>query len=75
MTRGPTMASYSYSFYRCVCVFFETLSFANVCVTAVVVTRGVVNGSTLVFFRRFVFRVYYHRTDVVSRLVVHVHVV
>ena len=44
----------------------------NICVAAIDVTRDVVDGSILVFFRCFVFRVYYHRTEGVSRLMVHV---
>jgi len=47
----------------------------NVCVAAVVVTRDVIGGSTLVFLRCFVFMVYYHRTEGVSLLMVRVHVV
>ena len=47
----------------------------SLCVAAVVVTRDVIDGSTLVFFRYFVFRVYYHRMAGVSRLMVHAHVV
>ena len=61
-------------------LFFESLAecslgFINVCVAAVDVTRDVVDGSTLVFFRCFVFRVYYHRAEGVCRLVIHVYVV
>ena len=49
-------------------MFFESLAecslgFTYVCVAAVDVTRDVIDGSTLVFFRCFVFRVYYHRTE------------
>ena len=51
-----------------------SLGFTYVCVAAVDVTRDVVDGSTLVFFRCFVFRMYYHRADGVPRLVVHVYV-
>ena len=45
-------------------MFFESLaecflSFTYVCVAAVDVTRDVIDGSTLVFFGCFVFRVYY----------------
>ena len=45
-------------------MFFESLAecslgFPYVCVAAVDVTRDVLDGSTLVFFRCFVFRVYY----------------
>ena len=75
---GPEMISYSCWFIQ-VCVFFESLaewslSFTYVCVAAVDVTRDVIDGSTLVFFRCFVFRVYYHRAEGVRRLVVHVYV-
>ena len=61
---GPAMISYSCSFIQ-VCVFFESLAecslgFCYVCVAAVDVTCDVIDGSTLVFFRRSVFRVYYH---------------
>ena len=46
-------------------MFFKSLAecslgFTYVCVAAVDVTRDVVDGSTLVFFKCFVFRVYYH---------------
>ena len=46
-------------------MFFESLAecslgFTYVCVAAVDVTRDVIDGSTLVFFGCFVFRVYYH---------------
>ena len=63
-----------------VSVFFESLaecslSFTYVCVAAVDVTRDVVDDSTLVFFGCFVFGVYYHRTEGVRRLVVHLYVV
>ena len=59
-------------------MFFESLAecslgFTYVCVT-VDVTRDDINGSTLVFFSCFVFRVYYHRAEGVRRLVVHVYV-
>ena len=43
-------------------------------VAAVDVTHDVVDGSTLVFFRCFVFRVYYHRAEGVRRLMVHVYI-
>ena len=61
------------------CVFFEylaecSLGFTYVCVAAVDVTRDVIDGSTLVFFRCFVFGVYYHRAEGVRQLVVHVYV-
>ena len=61
-------------------MFFESLAecslgLTNVCVAAVDVTRDVIDGSTLVFFRCSVFRVYYHRAEGVHRLVVHVYVV
>ena len=39
------------------------------------ITRDVIDGSTLVFFWCFVFRVYYHRAEDVCRLMVHVYVV
>ena len=60
-------------------MFFESLAecshgFTYVCVAAVDVTRDVIDCSTLVFFRCFVFRVYYHRVEGVRRLVVHVYV-
>ena len=56
-------------------MFFESLAecslgFTYVCVAAVDVTYG----STLVFFRCFVFRVYYHQAEGVRRLVVDVYV-
>ena len=62
-----------------VCVFFESLAkcslgFTYVCVAADDVTRDVVDGSTSVFFRCFVFKVYYYRAEGVRRLVVHVYV-
>ena len=58
-------------------MFFESLAecslgFTYVCVAAVDVTRDVIDGSTLMFFRCFVFRVYYHRAEGVRRLVVHI---
>ena len=49
-----------------------SLGFTYVCVAAVDVTRDVVDGSTLVFFRCFVFRVYYHRAEGVCRVCVFV---
>ena len=60
-------------------MFFESLAesslgFTYVCVAAVDVTRDVIDGSTLVFFRCFVFRVYYHQAEGVRQLVVHVYV-
>ena len=75
----PVVVSYCYWFIQ-VCVFFTSLAewslgFTYVCVAAVDVTRGVVDGSTLVFFRCFVFRVYYHRAEGVRRFMVHVYVV
>ena len=51
-----------------------SLGFTYACVAAVDVTRDVIDGSTLVFFRSFVFRVYYHRAEGVRRLVEHVYV-
>ena len=53
----------------------KSLSLTNTCATVVVVTRRVVGGSTLVFLRCFVFRMYYHRAESVSRLIVDVNVV
>ena len=49
-------------------MFFESLAecslgFTYVCVAVVDVTRNVTDGSTLVFFRCFVYRVYYHRAS------------
>ena len=46
-------------------MFFESLAecsfgFTYICVTAVDVTRDVIDGSTLVFFRCSGFRVYYY---------------
>ena len=58
---GPAMISYSYWYIQ---VFFKSLA----------VTRDVIDCSTLVFFRCFVFKVYYHRAEGVRRLVIHVHV-
>ena len=60
-------------------MFFESLAegalgYTYLCVAAVNVTRDVIDGSTLVFFRCVVFRVYYHRPEGVRRLVVHVYV-
>ena len=60
-------------------MFFESLAecslgFTYVCVAAVDVTRDVVDGSTLLLFRYFVFGVYYHRAEGVRRLFVHVYV-
>ena len=52
-----------------------SLGFTYVCVAAVDVTRDVIDGSTLVFFWCFVFRVYYHRAEGVRQLVVDVYVV
>ena len=51
-----------------------SLGFTNVCVAAVDFIHDVIDGSTLVFFRCFVFRVYYHRAEGVRQLVVHVYV-
>ena len=75
---APAMISYSCLFVQ-VCVFFEyvtecSLGFTYVCVAAVDVTRDVTDGSTLVFFVCFIFRVNYHRADGVRRRVVHVYV-
>ena len=60
-------------------MFFEyvtecSLGFTYVCVAAVDVTRDVTDGSTLVFFVCFIFRVNYHRAEGVRRRVVHVYV-
>ena len=60
-------------------MFFEylaecSLGFTYLCVAAVDVTRDVIDGSTLVFFGCFIFRVYYHRAEGVRRLVIHVYV-
>ena len=60
-------------------LFFQSLAecslgFTYVCVAAVDVTRDVRDGSILVFFRCFVFRVSYHRAEGVRRLVVRVYV-
>ena len=53
------------------------LGFTFVCVAAVDVTRDVVDGSTLVFFWCYVFRVYtvLPSSTVYYRLVVHMYVV
>ena len=74
---GPAMISYSCWFFQ-VCVFFESLAecslgFTYVCAAAVDVTRDVIDGSKLVFFRCFVFRMYYHRAEGIHRLVVHMY--
>ena len=60
-------------------MFFESLAecslgFTYVCVAAVNVTHDVIDGSTLVFFKCSIFRVYYHRLKGVHWLVVHVYV-
>ena len=60
-------------------MFFESLTecylvFTYVCVTADDVTRDFIDGSTLVCFRYFVFRVYYHLVEGVRRLVVQTYV-
>ena len=60
-------------------MFFESLAecslgFTYGCVAAVDVMRDVIDGSTLVFFRCFVCKVYYHRAEGVRRLVVHVYI-
>ena len=78
MSCGPAMISYSCWFIQ-VCVFFESLAecslgFTYARVADVDVTRDVIDGSTLLFFGCFVFRVYYHRKEGVHRLVVHVYV-
>ena len=69
MSCGPTMI-YSCLFVQ-VCGSFEPLTdrslrFTHVCVSAVIVTRHVVDGSIVVIC-------YYHQTEGVSQLVVHVH--
>ena len=76
MSCGPAVISYSCWFIQ-VCVFLSlpecSLDFTyHVCVAAVDVTRDVIDGSTLVFFGCFVFRVYYHGVEGVCQLVVHV---
>ena len=68
---GPAMISYCGCFIQ-VCMFFESLAecslgFTYVCVAAVDITRDVIDGSTLVFFRCSVFRVYYHWAEGVHR--------
>ena len=57
-----------------VCSLNLWLSVLCVCVAAVDVTRDVIDGSTSVFFRCFVFRVYCHRAEGVHQLVVYVYV-
>ena len=59
---------------RFVCSLNLWLSVLYVCVAAVDVTRDVIDGSTSVFFRCFVFRMYYHRTEGVHQLVAYVYV-
>ena len=55
-------------------MFFESLAECSLGFTYVDVTRDVIDGSTLVFLRCFVLRVYYHRVEGVHQLVVHVYV-
>ena len=59
---------------RFVCSLNLWLNVLYVCVAAVDVTRDDIDGSTSVFFRCFVFRVYYHRAEGVHQLVVYVYV-
>ena len=59
---------------RFVCSLNLWLSVLYVCVATVDVTHDVIDGSTSVFFRCFVFRVYCHRAEDVRRLVVYVYV-
>ena len=56
---------------RFVCSLNLRLSVLYVCVAAVDVTPDVIDGSTSVFVRCFVFRVYYHRVEGVHQLVVY----
>ena len=67
---SPTLVGVS----RFVCSLNLWLSILYVCVAAVDVTWDVIDGSTSVFFRCFVFRVYYHRAEGVHQLVVYVYV-
>ena len=48
---------------RYVCSLNIWLCVLYVCVVAVDVTRDVIDGSTSVFFRCFVFKVYYHQAE------------
>ena len=64
---SPTLVGLS----RFVCSLNLWLRVLYVCVD---VTRDVIDGSSSVFFRCFVFRVYYHRAEGVHRLVVYVYV-
>ena len=57
---------------RFVCSLNIWLCVLYVCVVAVDVTRDVIDGSTSVFFRCFVFKVYYHRAEGVRWLVVYI---
>ena len=59
---------------RFVCSLNLWLSVLYVCVATVNVTRDVIDDSTSVFFRWFVFRVYYHRAEGVHHLVAYVYV-
>ena len=55
---------------RFLCSLNLWLSVLYVCMAAFDVTRDVIDGSTSVFVRCFVFRVYYHRAEGVHQLVV-----
>ena len=57
---------------RYVCSLNIWLCVLYVCVVAVDVTRDVIDGSTSVFFRCFVFKVYYHQAVGVRWLVVYI---
>ena len=59
---------------RFVCSLNLWLSVLYVCLAAVYVTCDVIDGSTSVFFRCFLFMVYCHRAEGVRRLVVYVYV-
>ena len=60
---------------RFVCSLNLWLSVLYVYMAAFDVTRDVIDGSTSVFVRCFVFRVYYHRAEGVHQLVVYVYVI
>ena len=57
-------------------MFFESLAECSLCMCGYCqnVTRDVIDGSTSVFVRCFVFRVYYHRAEGVHHLVAYVYV-
>ena len=58
--RSPTPVGLS----RSVCSLAEcSLGFTYVCMDVVDDIRDVIDGSTLVFFRCFVSKVYYHRAE------------